>query len=283
MAFQNRAHTSATLSDPVKCQPVWSWIYKGRLEPITPLSPTNWTPPLFFSFLRLLGMLLPENHRYTTLVQPTLACSFIYIYIYITYINAQNAQVPSFIFWRGFWKKRGGRVQGVDMSNPLTERWRKETFLDADWTQPFTVAPWRPIQSRFDRRGWHFLVAVVFFAGSGEVRYCLLFEATSLFVWRLNSQTESSLFGPLFVMFLFSTFWHFWTIFGFSFWSRLQTETVRNPRFVRLNDRRQDSEWKHDLLGRGDGRKLFPFSISYLPLPGRPRHQQVKSVGTENW
>lgn len=50
MAFQNRAHTSATLSDPVKCQPVWSWIYKGRLEPITPLSPTNWTPPLFFFF-----------------------------------------------------------------------------------------------------------------------------------------------------------------------------------------------------------------------------------------
>eukprot|EP00434_Breviolum_minutum_P007847 symbB.v1.2.006923.t2/scaffold400.1/size211454/2 len=47
---------------------------------------------------------------------------------------------------------------------------QSETFLDADWTQPFTVAPWRPIQS--------------------------------------------------------------------------------------------------------DGRKLFPFSISYLPLPGRPRHQQ---------
>lgn len=85
MAFQNRAHTSATLSDPVKCQPVWSWIYKGRLEPITPLSPTNWTPFFFFSFLRLLGRFLPETHRYTTLVQPTLACSFIYIYIYHLY------------------------------------------------------------------------------------------------------------------------------------------------------------------------------------------------------
>ena len=69
-------------------------------------------PPFFFSFLRLLGMLLPENHRYTTLVQPTLACSFIYIYIYITYINAQNAQVPSFIFWRGFWKKGGDVYKG---------------------------------------------------------------------------------------------------------------------------------------------------------------------------
>ena len=27
-------------------------------------------------------------------------------------------------------------------------------------------------------------------------------------------------------------------------------------------------------MDQGDGRRLYPFSLSYVPLPGRPRHQQ---------